>query len=91
MTAKEILIAVKARIDTPDKWSQGAGTGTRLCSIEAFTVIPDAIGQSRIVAEDLLREAMNGKDASIVEFNDSHTHAEVMAAFDRAIEAAANA
>lgn len=93
MTTVEVLRAARALIDTPDKWCQGerGRDGSRLCAGHA---VGDAIGigygratwaegHPALVA---LARAMGTKTHHSVPFwNDNHTHAEVMAAFDRAI------
>jgi hypothetical protein len=79
MTTKDRLIAGRNRIEDPANWGQGMSfdrPGTR-CAAEA-------VGSHR-GAEAALREAMG---QPVTAFNDSHTHAEVLAAYDRAIAAA---
>lgn len=90
MTVRDDLIAAKALIDTPEKWCQGtatAGYGARLCAIRAA-------GGARYRNKDAvaaLKAALPIGEKSLPRFNDSPdtTHADVMALFDRAIEAAA--
>ena len=57
------------------------------CSLGALTKLSptDEDKQVRKLAKSLLREAM---DSPIAIFNDSHTHEEVLAAWDKAIELA---
>ena len=57
------------------------------CSLGALTWVslPDEDKQVRKLAKLLLRKAM---DSPIAIFNDSHTHEEVLAAWDKAIELA---
>ena len=57
------------------------------CSLGALTKLspPDEDKQVRKLAKLLLSEAM---DSPIAIFNDSHTHEEVLAAWDKAIELA---
>ena len=57
------------------------------CSLGALTRLSpsDEDKQVRKLAKLFLRKAM---DSSIVVFNDSHTHEEVLAAWDKAIELA---
>lgn len=85
MTAPEILRRAKALIADEQNWWDGCGElGDRKCTLSAISSIswprPDALynwkgeaAMHRVVGE------------SIGAFNDSHTHAEVMAAFDKAI------
>lgn len=90
----DILISARAWLADPDRWIQGAswhnadGVYTdnpaavvQTCAIGAVALIDydhyfDAVNQ--------LREAMGG--VAVDDFNDEHTHAEVLAAFDRAIQ-----
>ena len=93
MKVSEILKAAKAKIDTPDKWCQKElcngedyCNATRFCSIGALWSIeeePDA--------ETYLRRAARArKFDGIIHLNDNEntTHADVMAAYDEAIELA---
>jgi len=97
MTTKEVLEAAKKRIEDPVNWGQGAKykygvvrPGTE-CAMEAVGRVlePDIRRSPHTTAgyqqaENALKAAMG---ESPVYFNDDHTHAEVMEAFDRAIEA----
>ena len=95
MTPHEILIAAKAKIDKPQKWSRGAAVG-RLCAREAIYLASlqanrkgcDWLTLQR-ASVAALKAAMSGVDPMM--FNDRRrtTHADVMAAFDRAIKATA--
>lgn len=83
MTTKETLGAAKRRIDKPQKWNRGAGAsrdGRRVC---AFIAIED-VGVNSSVKAAAVR-ALCGSAGRLIRFNDSHSHAEVMALFDRAI------
>ena len=90
MTTVEVLRAARALIDTPEKWGQGDGLcdrGLRCAAIAVWDAQGIVAGST--LAHRALAQAM-GLDAAyscgvIFDFNDSHTHAEVMAAFDRAI------
>ena len=75
------LMRAKAFIDSPEKWCQGAyfsPNGAAACSLGALTTLDDANP-----AYFYLQRTMDGFIGS---FNDCHTHAEVMAAWDKAIE-----
>ena len=101
MTTAEILKAARGLIDTPEKWTQGAWSRSRgehytpycYCSAGALarvaTGVPNPTSSQFFALESsialLALEAWMGGD--IVEFNDTHGHADVMAAFDRAIAA----
>ena len=86
MTTADHLRAAKALIDTPEKWGSGLSTGRpgRLCASEAIHAIGLSIkadyahGCYRCIC------VATGSRSS-TEWNDSHTHAEVMAGFDAAI------
>jgi hypothetical protein len=82
VTTKEILEAAKARIDTPEKWCQGIlSLDGRRCAMAAF----EGWETGTVPLYDLLAKDASYGTPSLVEFNDTHTHAEVMALFDRAI------
>jgi hypothetical protein len=97
-TAAGILRLARAKIDTPEKWTQGAPARDMLGSPVDFDT-PDATAWCALAAietnaadyrqarEILLRAA---RAESIINWNDSpsRTHAEVLAAFSRAIELA---
>lgn len=93
MTALESLRSARARIATPDRWTQSAAardSGGR--GVEATD--PSAVCWCLIATLQLSRwlEHENALTAVTIEtggylaqFNDTHTHAEVLAALDRAI------
>lgn len=81
MTISETLTAVKALIDTPEKWCQGQmQCGEARCVVGAF-------GSSGNRIEAFLFLANSIGTFSISDWNDnaSRTHDQVMAAFDTAI------
>lgn len=89
-----VLIKARALIADPTKWGKGAscerGWGCALC-IE--TAIEKAALDASVLpydAIDFLRAA-NGFEIDVYQWNDApeRTHAEALAAFDKAIEAAA--
>ena len=87
MTVKEQLIAAKALIDKPEKWCQGNAIDAqgRICASQALRTIT---GGGLADAEyEALADAMAGPGSLVCAWNDTHTHAEVIAAFDRAIAA----
>lgn len=96
MNTVETLKAAKALISDPTKWTQGAyardaeGTVTDPFASDAacWCSVRSIVAVSRewfFASESLLEKAIGG---GVIRFNDMHTHAEVMAAFDRAIELA---
>ncbi len=102
MKTNELLIEARRLIEKPENWLQRTyardtdGTpvpdtdpsACRFCSKGALYA---AAFRNR-VDEDEEDKASKALDAAVggrpfVKFNDTHTHAEVLAAFDRAIEA----
>ena len=95
----EVLRAARAKIEKPEHWTQGvlsrdangtpsfyAAAHTKAVCWCASGAIFSAAGESDpLDALDAFRSMING---SIPQFNDTHTHAEVLAAFDKAIAAA---
>lgn len=94
-TAVDILRAARELIAEPEKWTQGAyardieGLSTNESSRRAVCFCSSGAvyrvgGRDlrRLDAISLLRRAMGG---DIVQFNDSHTHAEVLGRWDTAI------
>lgn len=98
-TTAEILIEARKLIEKPENWTQGVDArdsrgiavdydhGGAVCwcaagAISRIGKMSDAVGD----AERTMRLAIGF--GFISSFNDSRTHAEVLAAFDRAIEAA---
>jgi hypothetical protein len=82
----DVLRAAREYISDPSRWSQGwYDDGGAVCAIGAVNVAmgrqPDCGEISE--AEEALRSAVSGD--SVVDFNDSHSHAEVLAVFHRAI------
>ena len=98
MTPLEILKQARELISVPERWTKGAfaydaqdndlGRGNATgavcwCALGAIEHVVD--GPCRGHAEDMLEDQM-GEPVDL--YNDRHTHAEVIAAFDRAIAAA---
>lgn len=108
MNVNETLVAARALIDSPEKWTTGAlarnvegqpssfSEATCFCSIGALRKIRSDTARDNIdgmfslfqEAVDVLTEVLydRGLPRDIAFFNDSHTHAEVLALFDEAIE-----
>jgi hypothetical protein len=103
-TTREVLIAAKALIDTPEKWCQGAymrdRNGARCCLTAKDAVKWCGLGAIGAVtcshseyseAINLLNRAVPvGHGSPYFAWQDApgRTHAEVMAAFDEAIRRA---
>jgi hypothetical protein len=95
MTPSEILRKAKALIDTPEKWTKGSNAR----SMGGFKVSAYDESACKFCSIGALSKANNGDkrysdiyyylDAAMVTrvsaFNDTHTHAEVMAKWDEAI------
>lgn len=96
MSTKEDLIAAKAMINTPEKWNQGAYYAggcfgfDRRCMLGAV-MSSDVNFASRDATREALLRALPSSDRkrphALATYNDTHSHGEVMAVFDRAIEA----
>lgn len=88
---RDILSAVRARIDTPEHWSKGDSmVGNALCIGMAFNTLPDCDGDAMDCAVAAFVAAAGLSYPDEVPFwNDAPetTHADVMAAFDLAREA----
>lgn len=96
MLLSEILAKARLLIENPANWSHDDarwGTGGVECSVSAVGRVMWENRREAPYGDPLwpLGEAIG--DASIVEWNDApeRTHAEVLAAFDRAIEIAKQA
>lgn len=97
MTTVEILKAARKRIEDPEKWWNGAKDTNRAGINCAQTAIANVLDED-CDADEAARAATancayarltdEGTYQSVWRFNDTHTHAEVLALFDRAIAAA---
>jgi hypothetical protein len=97
---ESLLTRARKRIEAPERWTQGhealdanrrsvgpttaaacqwCATGSLLCESESWSAYEKAWWQLNGALDD---------DDSVIMFNDTHTHAEVIAAFDRAISLA---
>lgn len=96
-TSVEILRAARALISSPENWLQGTFAqndfGVGVCSGDVTAVCfcsQGAINYFKYEADyDAVKKATStlsrNMDGSIFLFNDNHTHAEVLAAWDKAI------
>lgn len=85
---REQLIAAKALIDVPSRWCQGQyERDGRMCASMALQVATHTSCYDIMDNEayEALRKVMDVPE--VCTFNDRHTHAQVMAAFDKAIAA----
>lgn len=96
MTRVEILIKARELISVPERWTQETMARTPLgdeCPIDsdeascwcAWGAISRVSTGDYYEAYSLITEMA---DYGVVNFNDTHTHAEVLGLFDRAIAAA---
>lgn len=89
MTTVEVLRAARARIDTPEKWWQHDGHfGSSAAPKCALLALTEFAGNGPHPSKFALSRAMGGGELYSIDvprFNDTHTHAEVMAAYDEAI------
>lgn len=86
MKASEILREAKHLIGTPEKWWDGGPYDgpRRECIITAITCVQGSDAVTK--ADKAMMMAVGASHfLEIGEFNDSHSHADVMQAFDRAI------
>lgn len=91
-TVKEILVAAKAIIANEENWTQGAyakdkdgsSIGVSCSNAVCFCSI-GAILKITISPFDAMKVLRKHMEDSIINFNDGHTHKEVLAAWDEAI------
>ncbi len=100
MTPREILIAARALIAQPENWTKGAfaltSTGSlgrpgheeSTCFCVAGAILHTQPSTSVRQILKLIEKVLPGEFESVPDFNDDPhtTHADVLAAFDRAIE-----
>ena len=88
MKPSEVLRKAKALIDRPEKWfgppTHPNGYG-RNCALTALDVATNSSLMVWHPLYNVLLREMPGSAGSIAAWNNSHTHPEVMDAFDRAI------
>jgi hypothetical protein len=99
MMTKEILIRARKLIEKPERWAKrtyglyggpccAEGALMRVVRPEEYRdALRALLAAACPNAEALSYPYLHGLSAAVTKWNDSHTHAEVLAAFDRAIEA----
>lgn len=97
-SVKHTLIAARKLIEKPENWLQGMmaanGDGVWVPPSAPMAVKFCALGAIQRIAGEFRAGPVNdavrlaAKTTSLALFNNTHSHAEVLAAFDRAIEAA---
>lgn len=95
MTVKDNLIAAKALIDTPDKWTKGQHEPFPADGRWTLNSAVDRICWNRprqfVNACDALRAELWGGHSSLSGFNDAKTHHDIMVLFESAIAAQGDA
>lgn len=84
MTTRMMLIAAQSLIYDPKKWAQGPPPPGKYCALTAI----NEIGRDNKSAYNLLVDLTGEPRGRLSVWNDSHTHADVIDLFDKAIEAA---
>jgi hypothetical protein len=83
----DVLLAARKLIEKPENWCQYRyGTGSAMCAEAAILRSSFASSHSGYSALVAVCDLIGAKWTDLPEFNDAHTHAEVLALFDRAIE-----
>jgi len=94
----ELLINARKLIENPECWTQGVFAcdedgfvtdieeGVCFCSMGAIIRADGGLGNESYIAAFGAMQSVIGNSTSISRFNDTHTHAEVLAMFDKAIE-----
>lgn len=91
MSLKDDLIAARALIDSPEKWGKGSPRPFGcLCAMDALSRGVDLQPSRFVAARAALTASLKRGAKHVAQFNDwpSTTHADIMALFDRAIDAA---
>ena len=89
-SVRDVLIDAKAQIENPENWRQGEfGFSTNAtCAFGAVVRGANRLNASKDVFHAVSASIDGAAHGSVIRFNDSHTHAEVLALFDRAIASA---
>lgn len=100
-SSKELLVEAKTLITNPDKWTTELwakdedGMGIDTCSAKAtcwcawgaLLKVTGHENKEKGGYNDAWKALQAGMNGNVPVFNDYHTHEEVLAAFDKAIEA----
>jgi len=88
MTTREILIAARKRIEDPNDWGKARGEypseAGKITIVNACWLDGTDWSERRDAHSALRAQIPEG--GYLADFNDNHTHDEVLALFDRAIE-----
>ena len=82
-----VLRQARALIENPDDWWNGreaSATRTKQCIVEALSTV--AVFGYRDFYQSALQRLTTVCGRPVLDFNDSSTHQEILAAFDKAIE-----
>lgn len=83
MNTLEVLIDARALIEKPENWCQEViQRGNAFCSLGAICFLP---APSESLNAALLALELLVPNSCVATFNDTHSHAEVLALYDRAI------
>lgn len=89
MSTRDDLITAKALIDAPEKWCRYVAWNTAgaRCTMGACNVVSQGRNERLAFLESALQRCLPKTSSFISDFNDdqSTTHADIMALFDRAI------
>lgn len=102
MKTSEFLKRAKSLIDSPEKWTQGvcarnidgkevsvhSPSAVCFCSEGAIHAATNQFNIKQRANKYAMLQSAVGSNLEVFEYNDSHTHAEVMLAWDKAISLA---
>lgn len=96
MSTYEVLVKARELIEDPQKWcGHGWGNSRRRCAVHALDDVAPSLAHRALACREVVRlvdpKARGSWGVQLGNFNDSHSHAEVLAAFDRAITSCAPA
>lgn len=100
MNTREILVAAREKISAPERWTQFVGARTDdgyatywgdpeavcWCALGAVSAIDDR-QRNVAVQSGAIKALQQSAGSALTEYNDTHTHADVLALFDCAIAA----
>lgn len=90
-TVLQVLTEARALIADPERWWDGTLSGARSenhCAVQAVCAVVGKKTDRGLYVDvcDGLASQFGGTHQNLPKFNDTHTHAEVLALFDTAIE-----
>jgi hypothetical protein len=87
MTTREVLVGARKLIEKPERWASAGPElldGERHCALTAVMTVAPTLFLGERARSALQAQARD----SVAHFNDTHSHAEILDLFDKAIEAA---